>query len=366
MSNERESSWPSFVESARRTAAETLAHRPTIQADVDAVDVDEQRLKLLADQVLHAAWQASDLVHDDALPTAVLVDRAAWADQTAVDYGATLASAWERGLAVAGDEGPVPGETNLVRWVDRFPGGIQGVWGAVLGMICAQNAERAIGEFELPVPRPRRPTLMVVPSNLARFSTYLGLGFDEAVRWAMWHDGVRYAIAMQSAVASWTARLIARYPSMYRWDPAALQRFLPIDLHQGEETVNGMFDILVTNEQRYIGARLRMLNALATAYASHLAVQDEGRSFGVTPRISAAISSRNMALPVELWLSERLLGLRCDAMDYTSADAFVAAIAQDKGADWFRMLWISRDSFPKVHEFDHPDIWLERVSRSAS
>lgn len=284
------------------------------------------------------------------------VNRAAWAVHTADDY-ATIA--WRVAELLGGSAGQAPSaeETRLEALADRF-GGWAGFVGMAVGRLIGGLASAAIGQFDVPLPRADMGVVRLIPENVVVFADRLDEPLENAFRWAVWQDAVRWTIVAQPHVGERITTLVPRYVGLGNYDLSAVAGIVTASSEGGGLDRDAVLAALTTDAQARMGSELQALNAVMAATAWYLAKTHPEAGIAVAPRLEAALERRRADSPIQEWLLEWLLGLRFDLAQYRQAQGFVAAVG---AADRLPGLWQSPASLPTPEDLAEPDLWFRRT-----
>ena len=96
--------------------------------------------------------------------------------------------------------------------------------GMQFGSAAGHLAQRAFGQYALPLPWPESPTLLLVPSNVARFAEDWSLPLQEVQLWVCLRELTMHAVLTRSGVRSSLATLLGDAVRPRRRRPALDRR----------------------------------------------------------------------------------------------------------------------------------------------
>ena len=285
----------------------------------------------------------------------------------------TMVEAQQQGAAA------VPSSLDLSQLDPEAPAGLGGLLGqfaqtlgpVFLGMqfgsAAGHLAQRAFGQYALPLPWPESSTLLLVPANVARFAEDWSLPLQEVQLWVcvreltmdavLTRPGVRASLSTLLGDAS--AHAAAAQRSMVErlgdglGDPAALEDAL------GDP--EALLSDLITPEQRNLSSALSAQTTALGAYVDH-----------VTAGIAEQLTSSSASLR-EAWYRYRiedakgeqafagLFGLNVGRDEVDRGRSFVSGVIERAGENALTRLWTNELDLPTPAEVDAPGLWLARI-----
>lgn len=305
-------------------------------------------------------------------PTAfVPVGRGAWALE-ALDAWApvlrVMVDAQRRSSPPMPADDPLVGTGGIEELLGRFAGTMGPVLlGMQFGSAAGHLAQRALGQYALPLPWPASHEVLVVPENIARFAEDWSLPQEETRLWVCVRELTAHAVLSRPHVAARiralldavTGEIVTTQSGLAErlggeaTDPESLQRLLA-----DPEAL--LADLLTPGEQR-TSAELVAVTTTIAGYVDH-----------VTARISGTLTSSAGALG-EAWYRYRiedaageqaagaLFGLELDRAQVDRGASFVRGVIERAGEDGLARLWASERNLPTPAELDAPGLWLERI-----
>jgi len=239
--------------------------------------------------------------------------------------------------------------------------------GMQFGSAAGHLAQRAFGQYALPLPWPESTTLLLVPSNVARFAEDWSLPLQEVQLWVCVRELSMHAVMTRPHVRASLSTLLADASA----HAAAAQRSIVERLGEGMGDPKSLEDVLsdpeallsdlITPEQRNLSGALTAQTTALAAYVDH-----------VTARIAESLTSNPAALK-EAWYRYRieegkgeqafagLFGLDVGRDEVDRGRAFVQGVIERKGEDALTRLWADEFSLPTPAEVDAPGLWLARI-----
>jgi putative hydrolase len=239
--------------------------------------------------------------------------------------------------------------------------------GMQFGSAAGHLARRAFGQYALPLPWPESTTLLLVPSNVARFAEDWSLPLQEVQLWVCLRELTMHAVLTRPGVRSSLNTLLSDASS----HAAAAQRNIverlgdnmgdQVSIEQALEDPEALLADLISPEQRNISAALTAQTTALGAYVDH-----------VTGTIAETLTSSPGALR-EAWYRYRieegkgeqafagLFGLDVGQVEVDRGRAFVQGVIERKGDDALTRLWSDELDLPTPAEVDAPGLWLARI-----
>lgn len=299
------------------------------------------------------------------------VGRGEWARRTLENWRPLLDSL-ARSLS-PGDPPPTPPEPpngapagpDLAKLIEAIGPTLLGMqFGATAGHL----AERAFGEYGLPIPRLVDGPVVVVPANIAAFANDWTLPADDVRLWVCLSEVTHHAIMGRAHVRDRLDELLGAYVSGFRPDPATLEDRLagidPTDPSSFEAALGdptAMLGEMRTPEQVRV---LDQLSALTAAMEGHVdQVMDTvgKRLLGSYASLSEAFRRRRVERGQGERFAERLFGLDLGQDQFDRGNAFVRGVLDRAGPDGLDLLWRAPSNLPTPAEVDAPGLWLARI-----
>ncbi len=315
-------------------------------------------------------------------PTFVPVGRGAWAMAALEAYKPILARMVDAQKDATGAAGSaMPGGFDL----DAMgAGGLEGLLGqfavtmgpVLMGMqfgsAAGHLAQRAIGQYSLPLPWNRSDQLLIVPANIATFASDWSLPLEEMQLWVCIRELTMHAVLSRPGVAeaidSMLADATAQTATAMRGltdqlggsmdDPEAIQQLM--------SDPESLFADMLTPEQQSVSKSLTALTTTICAYVDH-----------ITVGIAQSLTGSPGALR-EAWYRYRtedakgeqafigLFGLDLGKTQVDRGANFIKGVVDRAGEDSLARLWSDDRNLPTPAEVDAPGLWLERIDLPGS
>ena len=296
------------------------------------------------------------------------VGRGEWARRTLDAYRPLfegLAAGLAEGRGDAADTEPDPG-TDLLGGVTEVVGPL--LLGMQAGSMVGHLARRALGQSELPVPRPPSDELVLVPVNMNEFTTDWSLALDDVRLWLCLSEVTHHAVLGRPHVRDHLNELLRSYVSGFRPDQSAMQDRLtaidPTDPTSFQAVMGDPGELLgamETPEQRQVLTRIEALVAAMEGYTDHILDLVGQRLVGSYGALVEALRRRRAERGEGERFVARLFGLDVSPAQYERGRRFVSGVVERAGEDGLARLWTSARELPTPPEVDAPGLWLERI-----
>ena len=246
------------------------------------------------------------------------------------------------------------------------------------GSMIGQLGSRAIGTYDLPLPRPGSDELLVVMSNLDAFGSEWSLDKDELRLWIALSEVTHHAVLSVPHVAKKMSALLGQYTNAFRNDPNAITDALEGMGGTGE--IGDMNDIaglqsqlqemfgdpmallgsMRSSEQEALLPEINALVAVIVGYIDHIMDQVGTSLIPSYSMLTEACRRRRVTSSGSDRFVGRLLGLELDQDLYDRGRAFIDGVVERAGADALTALWESVEALPTPTEITAPGLWLSR------
>jgi putative hydrolase len=291
-----------------------------------------------------------------------------------------LASKMSASLPTSGEENPEGGTeagatglggepdpmaklfANLPQMLGPFLFGLQS------GSMVGQLASRAMGQYELPMPRPPGDELLMVTSTIDRFASDWSLEPDEVRLWICLREATNHAVLGRPHVRERLDGLIAEYVDAFDPSPDAIESRLsgidPTDmagLQQAFGDPESLLGELQNDAQRQIQVPLQSLLAAVAGYVDHVMDNVGRRLIASYGPLTEALRRRRLEESAGTRVLGQLFGVALDGTRYEQGQAFVRGIVERAGEEGLLRLWKSGRELPTPAELTAPGLWLARI-----
>ncbi len=239
------------------------------------------------------------------------------------------------------------------------------LFGIQAGTLVGTLSTRAMGRYDLPIPRDDDGILFFVAPNISSFALDYGLG-DEFKRWFALNQTVPHLVARSVTwLLPYWRGLVTEVVDAIEIDIADLQNRL-MELQAGglEAMEGGTPDILPvspTARHQAALARVKAFDALLAGYARHATDAIAEEVIGDTSRFEESLSRYQSAGDEAEALLGKILGVVTDRPTKVAGTNFCAAVVTLKGIAALNKVWDAPDNLPSLEEIRDPFAWMERV-----
>jgi putative hydrolase len=300
------------------------------------------------------------------------VGRGEWTNRTLDAYRPLLERLATTLSGAAGDDGtdapdgPDAGADLL--------GGLTRVMSPVLlgmqsGFMVGHLSQRAMGQYDLPIPRPPSDELLIVPATIDAFAADWSLPRDDVLLWVCLSEVAHHAVISQPHVRARLDELLTEYVGGFQPDTGALdERLEGLDPTNPEslQAVLGdpetLLGAMQSAAQQQIRVQLDAVVAVVEGFVDHALDAVGERLIGSYPSLTEALRRRRVMRGDGDKFVEHLFGLELGQAQYDRGGAFVDGVLERAGDDGLARLWTSARELPTPAEVDAPGLWLERIA----
>jgi putative hydrolase len=292
-----------------------------------------------------------------------------------------------RGLGDDGDDDPefaleVPGlgavGPAMVRQLMQMMGPM--MLGMMAGSTAGHLAARALGHYELPLPRPPEQPLTMVLSNVDAFAQEWTLPVDDIRLWVCLSDAAHHRVLCIPHVRTRIVELVGEYTRSFSEDPEEIEqqaRELGLDELIGEQggdlaglqRLAGDPDLLLgamrSPHQRELMPRLEAVVAVVEGWVDHVLDEVGGQLLSEYRRVTEALRRRRVEAGPQTRFVEQLLGLEMSQSTFDRGARFVEGILARSDRETLALLWSSPEHLPTAAEIDAPGLWMARLGIEA-
>src|SRR5947209_7992502 len=261
--------------------------------------------------------------------------------------------------------GPDPG-TELLGSIGKLLGPV--LLGMQSGLMVGHMAQRALGQYDVPLPRPASDELLVVPANVDAFGGEWSLPEEDLRLWILLHEVVHHAVLGVPHVRARLGQLLDEYVSSFEVDPHSLEGSLgEMDLGDpsGLQALLGnpetLFGAIQTSTQREVLVRIEALVVPLVGYVDYVLDSAGRRLISSYDMVTEALRRRRVEASESDRFVGRLLGLELGQSHYDRGAAFVRGVVERAGVEGAHRLWRSPRELPTPPELDAPGLYLARL-----
>ncbi len=301
----------------------------------------------------------------------VPVTRGEWARRT-LDAYRPLFEELAGSLQTEQDPTPDPATGDPLAWMGPL---MQMIGPMMLGMTAGSMvghlAHRALGQYDLPIPRPSGDELLVVPANLDAFGEAWSLPLDDLRLWVCLHDVTHHAVLGVPHVGARVTSLLHQYLAGFEASDSPLEdRLQELEVQDPSSMPDlqalfgdpeSLLGAIQSPQQRALLPQLEAIVTVIVGYVDH--VMDtigEGLLQSYSMLTEALRRRRVEAAPSDRFV-ERLFGLELTQAQYDRGGKFIEGVVERAGDAGLTRLWETERTMPTPAEVDAPGLWLARI-----
>ena len=240
--------------------------------------------------------------------------------------------------------------------------------GMQFGSAAGHLAQRALGQYALPLPWPRSDELCVVPQNIAAFAEDWSLPADQARLWVCVRELTAHTVLSRPHVAQHIRALLDESSAADEATPQRLMERLsgegldPEDFQSMLSDPEALLSGLLSPEQEHISARLVATTTALGGYVDHVTGTVASSLLGSASTLAEAWYRYRIEESAGEQAAGALFGLVLDREQVDRGAAFVRGVLERAGEEGLGRLWSDERNLPTPAEVDAPGLWLERIS----
>jgi putative hydrolase len=242
------------------------------------------------------------------------------------------------------------------------------LFGMQAGSMIGQLGGRAMGQYDLPMPRPLSSELLAVPATIDAFAAEWSLAPRDVRLWVCLREVTNHTILGRPHVRARLDQLIGDYVGAFHPDTRMIEDRLsgldPTDLSAMQSMFAdpaALLGEMQSDTQRHLQVPLRALLSVVAGYVDHV-MDGVGHhlieSYGP---LTEALHRRRLEDDSGAHALGRLFGVELDADAYEKGQAFVRGVIERAGEAGLGRLWHSANELPTPAEVDAPGLWLARI-----
>ena len=258
------------------------------------------------------------------------------------------------------------GDPNMLQNLPQMM--MSALFGMQAGTMAGQQAITALGQYDLPIPRPPSDEILIVPSTIASFASDWSLPVDDTILWVLLREVTTHAVLARPQVRARMQELLAEFASGFRADLSQLEDQLgtidPLDLgalQSALEDPGALLASMQTPAQEALHPAIDALVAAIVGYVDHQMDAVGRRLIGSYGPLTEALRRRRLELGEDEQFVGRLFGIELGRGQYERGNAFVNGVLERAGEDGLARLWHSARELPTPAEIDAPGLWLARI-----
>ena len=240
--------------------------------------------------------------------------------------------------------------------------------GSQMGILLGFLARRVLGQYDLSLlsPDPEvRGALYFVEPNINRVQQQLGLSDEDFRLWIALHE-VTHVFEFEAYpwVRQYFNDLLRQFLGQLSDQLSALGVGLPqlIGRLVGRQASGQHWiERMLTPEQQQIFDKLQALMSLVEGYSNHIMNAIGGQLLPSFHQIEERVQQRQQSRPLIEELFNRITGMDLKLAQYKQGEAFVNAVAAQKGVAFINRVWERPENLPSMAEIRSPQLWIARM-----
>ncbi len=246
------------------------------------------------------------------------------------------------------------------------------------GSMVGHLAQRALGSYDLPIPRERRE-LLIVPDELQETAAEWDTDPSETSLWVLTNELVTHAVVHHPHVRARLESLVLDYASAFQVDPERLASQLDLDGIAVDPT-SGMPDLSqLQNMAQQLNDPDRLLASMSTPAQELMKPQFDallaavlGFVDHVTTQIMTGLTTDPAGMrdrfhqrladtaPADQFMNH-LFGIELTPELLARGERFIDGVLERAGEAGLARLWRDELDLPTAAEVDAPGLWLARI-----
>jgi putative hydrolase len=307
----------------------------------------------------------------------IMVTPGAWAQRTLDDYrplftqlATALSSQQNDSSESASESDPFAsmfsGLTNMIAPMTM---------GMTVGSMVGHLAKKSLGQYDLPLPRPIKNEIAIVPSTVDAFAKEWDLPLEDVRMWTLIRELVVHQLYSIAHIRDAVTDMVQSFIAAFRPDPSAITDKLsnldstdPNDLMGSLQKILSdpelMLGAVRSDEQNRLQPQLDALLGLIIGWTDHMTDAVGSRVLCNPSRIAEAARRRRVESGEETVFVEKLLGLHINRQQVERGRQFVQGVIERNGEGGLAPLYVSAANLPTLSELDAPGLWLARLEIS--
>lgn len=360
-------------DTARQIALVTATDGQT-ESNVDPlVRIEYANLARIAGMHVHQITGLGDITTASSVEP-VMVTPGAWAQRTLDDYrplftqlATALSSHQNDPTDSSSDSDPFAtmfaSITNMIAPMTM---------GMTVGSMVGHLAKKSLGQYDLPLPRPIKNEIAIVPATVDLFAAEWDLPLEDVRMWTLIRELVVHQLYSITHIRDAVTDMVQSFIAGFRPDPSAITDKLsnldstdPNELMGSLQKILGdpelMLGAVRSEDQNRLQPQLDALLGLIIGWSDHMTDAVGSRVLGNPSRIAEAARRRRIESGEETVFVEKLLGLHINRQQVERGRNFVQGVIERVGEGGLAPLYVSATNLPTLSELDAPGLWLARL-----
>lgn len=244
--------------------------------------------------------------------------------------------------------------------------------GMTVGSMVGHLAKKSLGQYDLPLPRPIKNEIAIVPATVDLFAAEWDLPLEDVRMWTLIRELVVHQLYSITHIRDAVTDMVQSFIAGFRPDPSAITDKLsnldstdPNELMGSLQKILGdpelMLGAVRSEDQNRLQPQLDALLGLIIGWSDHMTDAVGSRVLGNPSRIAEAARRRRIESGEETVFVEKLLGLHINRQQVERGRNFVQGVIERVGEGGLAPLYVSATNLPTLSELDAPGLWLARL-----
>lgn len=240
------------------------------------------------------------------------------------------------------------------------------------GSMVGHLGARALGTYDLPIPRTDADELLIVVPNLDSLAEEWSLDRDDLRMWIALSEVAHHTVLSMDHVAARILSTLDAYTSAFQTqsiDIGDVSDFeASSDLGELQKQIQSMIGdpaallgSLQSDAQRALLPDLAAAVGPVVGYVDYIMDDVGAKLISSYSQLTEALRRRRVTSSESDRFVERLLGLEMHQTLFDRGRAFIDGIVDRAGDDALGQLWFDAASLPTANEIDAPGLWLARM-----
>lgn len=240
--------------------------------------------------------------------------------------------------------------------------------GLMFGWMMGQLSQRALGQYDPPLPRPATARLSIPLANVDGVAADWRLPAEEVRLWACLQDVAHHVVLGVPHVGQAIRNHLRRYVEAFDVPPDAMAEEVeeidvgdPASFRAALGEPEALVAAVQTPAQVEAVARVEALAAVVEGWVDHVVGGIGRRLLPSYPSLHEAVRRRRAEATWGDRYAARLLGIGLRQAAYERGRSFISGVLERAGEDALGRLWASPRELPTPNEVDAPGLWLARI-----
>ncbi len=244
---------------------------------------------------------------------------------------------------------------------------------ASAGSMLGHLGQKALGQYDLPVPRPGNE-ILVCPSGIDQAATDWAVDRDQLRLYVLVHELATHAVLSIPHVGGRLESLFLDFAAAFRPNPDKIAEMFGAggfgdmtDMSQIQEASeqlsdpDAILDMMRSPAHDLLMPQLDALVATVMGFVDHAVVRACGPLVPQLDQIRQELRYRMVDVSDADRFMERLLGINITDNTLRRGDQFIEGLVERSGDEGLSRLWADELDLPTAAEVNAPGLWLARI-----